>query len=463
MAARRQGGPRPPGGGGLPGHLRQGELLRRGDGPRPVDREEDQAGAAGDRQGPRHPAAGHQRPALHAQGGRAGPRRAPVHPDRLAAERDQPLPLQRRRLLPEELRGDARAVRRHARGLRQHAAGRRAVRGDVHRGRRPHAPVPAARGRGRDLLVREGGRARAAQALADRHPRPRAQAGRLRGRDHHADGLPGVLPRGRRLHQLGQGPGHPRRPRPWLGRRLAGRLRDGHHRPRPAGPRPDLRAVPQPRARLHARRRHRLRRPPPRRGHPVRVGEVRRGAGQPDRHLRDDQGQGRDQGRRPRARPPVLGRRRADQAHAPGRHGQGHPAVGDLRPGPRALQGGRGVPGPLRVRPGRRRGRRPGPQARGPEAAVGRARRRRDHRPAPADRQRADHAPRVRRRGDHAVRLPDLRDARPAQDGLPGPAQPHRHRRRAAQHRDQRQGADRPRRDQQGPHRQGHLRPAGPR
>ena len=66
----------------------------------------------------------------------------------------------------------------------------------------------------------------------------------------------------------------------------------------------------------------------------------------------------------------------------PGRHGQGHPAVGDLRPGPRALQGGRGVPGPLRVRPGRGRGRRPGPQARGPQAAVGRARGRRDHRPA---------------------------------------------------------------------------------
>ena len=196
------------------------------------------------------------------------------------------------------------------------------------------------------------------------------------------DGLPGVLPRGRRLHQLGQGQRHPGRPGPWLGRRLAGRLRDGHHRPRPAGPRPDLRAVPQPRARLHARRRHRLRRPPPRRGHPVRVGEVRRGAGQPDRHLRHDQGQGRDQGRRPGARPPLLGRRRADQADAAGRHGQGHPAVGHLRPEPRALQGGRGVPGPLRVRPGRGRGRRPGPQARGPEAAVGRARRRRDHRPA---------------------------------------------------------------------------------
>ena len=46
----------------------------------------------------------------------AGPRRAAVHPDRLAAQRDQPLPVQRRRLLPEERRGDARAVRRAPRG-----------------------------------------------------------------------------------------------------------------------------------------------------------------------------------------------------------------------------------------------------------------------------------------------------------------------------------------------------------
>jgi hypothetical protein len=111
----------------------------------------------------------------------------------------------------------------------------------------------------------------------------------------------------------------------------------------------------------------------------------------------------------------------------------------------------------------RGRGRRPGAQARGAEAPVGRARGRRHHRALPADRQRPDHAARGRRRGHHAVRLPDLRDARPAEDGLPGPAQPHRHRRRAAQHRRERQGADRPRRDQQGPHRPGHLRAARPR
>ena len=42
-----------------------------------------------------------------------------------------------------------------------------------------------------------------------------------------------------------------------------------------------------------------------------------------------------------------------------------------------------------------------------------------------------------RRRDHHPVRLPDLRDARPAQDGLPRPAQPDHHRRRAEEHRAQ--------------------------
>ena len=64
-----------------------------------------------------------------------------------------------------------------------------------------------------------------------------------------------------------------------------------HHRPRPAAARPDLRALPQPRARLDARLRRRLRRAPARRGHQVRHREVRRRARRADRHLRHDQGQ----------------------------------------------------------------------------------------------------------------------------------------------------------------------------
>ncbi len=114
------------------------------------------------------------------------------------------------------------------------------------------------------------------RALPRRDPRQGAQAGRLRGRCHHPDGLPGLLPRRRRLHQLGQGQRHPGRPRPWLRCGLDGRLRDAHHRPRPARARADLRALPQPRPHLDARLRHRLRRAPARRGDQVRHREVRR-------------------------------------------------------------------------------------------------------------------------------------------------------------------------------------------
>ena len=351
-----------------------------------------------------------------------------------------------------------------ARGLRQHAAGRRAVRGDVHRGRRPDAPVPAARGRGRDLLVRQGGRARAAQALAGRHPRPRAQAGRLRGRDHHARwasrGTSSWSPTsstGPRTRASASGPGRGSA----AGSLAAYAMGITDLDPLAHGLiferflNPERVSMPDVDIDFDDRRRGEVIRYVSEKYGEERVSQIVTYGTIKAKAAIKDAARVLDR--------PVLGGRRADQADAAGRDGQGHPAVGDLRPDPRALQGGRGVPGPLRVRPGRRRGRRPGAQARGPEAAVGRARGRRDHRPLPADRQRPDHAARGRRRGHHAVRLPDLRDARPAQDGLPGPAQPHRPRRRAAQHRRQRQGAGRPRRDQQGPHRQGHLRAARPR
>ena len=141
----------------------------------------------------------------------------------------------------------------------------------------PRFPVPGGRDRG--LLVRQGGREGAAAPLPRRHPRRGPQAGRLRGRRHHPDGLPRLLPGRRRLHQLGQGQRHPGRPGPRLRRRLDGRLRHADHRPRPARARPDLRAVPQPRPRLDARLRHRLRRASARRGDPLRHREVRRRPG----------------------------------------------------------------------------------------------------------------------------------------------------------------------------------------
>ena len=86
----------------------------------------------------------------------------------------------------------------------------------------------------------------------------------------------------------------------------------------------------------------------------------------------------------------------------------------------------------LRRRRRRQAGRRHRDGHRGPQAPVGRARRRRDH----VQRAAARHHPAAqaarRRRDDHPVRLPDLRDPRPDQDGLPGAAQPHGPRRRAS-------------------------------
>ncbi len=49
--------------------------------------------------------------------------------------------------------------------------------------------------------------------LPRRHPRRGPQACRVRARRHHPDGLQRLLPGRRRLHQLGQGQRHPRRPR----------------------------------------------------------------------------------------------------------------------------------------------------------------------------------------------------------------------------------------------------------
>ena len=132
--------------------------------------------------------------------------------------------------------------------------------------------------------------------------------GRVRDRGHRLQGVRRLLPRRRRLHHLGQGQRHPGRPGSWLGCGLDVRLRDEDHRPRPDAARPDLRAVPQPRASVAARLRRRLRRAPARRGDPLRHREVRQRPGRADRHLRHDQGQAGGQGRRARHGPPVRRR-----------------------------------------------------------------------------------------------------------------------------------------------------------
>ena len=330
----------------------------------------------------------------------------------------------------------------------------------VHRGQRHlHAPVPLSRGRGRELLDGQGGREGTALPLPGRHPRRRPQAGRLRGRRDHPDGLPGLLPRRGRLHQLGQGQRHPGGAGSWFGCGLDGRLRDADHRPRPAQARPHLRALPQPRPRLDARLRHRLRRAPSRRGDPLRLRQVRRRPGLDDRHLRHHQGQAGGQGLLAHPRLPVRDGRPDHQGDARLGDGQGRAAQGDLRPAAQAVRRGRRVPHPLRRRPRRedRGGHRD--RARGPQAPVGRARCRRHHVQRAAARRDPGDAPARRRRQDHPVRLPDLREARADQDGLPRVAQPDGPRRRPDQHREQPWREGRPR----GPRadRPGHL-PAPP-
>ena len=74
--------------------------------------------------------------------------------------------------------------------------------------------------------------------------------------------------------------------------RLAGGLRAEDHRPRSAGLRPAVRALPQPRAYFHARLRRRLLHGRPRPGHRLRGRSVRAQCGEPDHHLRHHGGQG---------------------------------------------------------------------------------------------------------------------------------------------------------------------------
>ena len=73
--------------------------------------------------------------------------------------------------------------------------------------------------------------------------------------------------------------GIPVGPGPRLGRRLGRRLEPDDHRPRPAALRPAVRALPQPRARVDARLRHRLLRGPARRGDHLRPRPLRRATG----------------------------------------------------------------------------------------------------------------------------------------------------------------------------------------
>ena len=139
---------------------------------------------------------------------------------------------------------------------------------------------------------REYLRARVLEGLRAALRRPAARGG---GRAHgdgarrdRPDGLQRLLPDRLGLRQVRQGERHRRRARSWLGRRLDRRLLPVDHRRRPAALRPAVRALPQPRARVDARYRHRLLRARARAGDEVRDREVRARVGRADRHVRQD-------------------------------------------------------------------------------------------------------------------------------------------------------------------------------
>ena len=252
-----------------------------------------------------------------------GARGAAVRADRQDAGRPEPVQVRRAGLLPQVARRRcARSGTRVPRGLRQHAADRRAgATSAFTEGAGPDAPRSRCRtGETEESWlgkeVERGLHQRFPDGVTDAVP----QAGRVRARRHHPDGLPGLLPGRRRPRASTPSGRHPGRPRPRLGRRLAGRLRAGHHRARPDRAQAALRAVPQPRAHLDARHRHGLRRAPARRHDPLRHREVRRGPGRADHHLRHDQGEGRDQGLRAGASATRLRDGRPDhQGHAAAR------------------------------------------------------------------------------------------------------------------------------------------------
>ena len=137
----------------------------------------------------------------------------------------------------------------------------------------------------------------APRGALSRGPRARCEASGIpraagvRSQDHHPDGLRRVLPDRRRLHQLGQAERGAGRPGPRVGRGIADRLRARHYRSRPAALHAALRAVPEPRAGVDARLRHRLLPGRPRQGDRVREEEIRRRVGVADRDLWHDGGQ----------------------------------------------------------------------------------------------------------------------------------------------------------------------------
>ena len=201
-----------------------------------------------------------------------------------------------------------------------------------------------------------------------------------RARRHLPDGLRRLLPDRRRLHPLGARERRAGRAGPRLRRRLAGRVRARHHRPRSAALRPAVRALPESRARLDARLRRRLLHGRPRPRHRIRRAALRPRARLADHHLRHHGREGGGARRRARVRHELRLRRldrEADSVRAR------HHAQGRAREGRGAARAAIKNEEETRAHP------RHGDVARRPGAQRRHARRRRGHRAVGAHRFRA--------------------------------------------------------------------------
>ena len=229
-----------------------------------------------------HPGGGDQRLPLPAPRGRRRARRAAVHPDRQDGGRPDRMRYATDQLYfksPEEM---AALFADAPEALAQHARGRRALRPEA-RLRKPLLPAFPCRPRSRaPRATCASWRARASSA---RYPR-RSPATMEQRLEYELDvicrmGFASYFLIVRDFIDFAR-----QRGSAWG--RAAARWRarwsptPRHHRHRSARARADLRALPQSRARDHARHRHRLRRREPRRGDRVREAEVRRG----ERHAR---------------------------------------------------------------------------------------------------------------------------------------------------------------------------------
>ena len=434
-------------GGAAAGHLRARLVLHRAAGPRHPRAAPHQPAAARDRQAPAGAAARHQRQPLRPPQRRGRPRRAAVRADRLADERPRPLQVPRRRALPE--------VRRTRCGTCSTRSRRRATT----RSGSPSGPTSPSSSASRSCptFPLPGGLRDRRRLPAATSPWRAPASGGARGltdaiverlayelERHREHGVLVVLPHRVGPHQARPRQRHPRRPGPGQRGRLRGRLLALDHRPRPDRVRPAVRAVPQPEPHLDARHRHGLRLPLPGRDDPLRGREVRARPRRPDRHVLHHQGPGRGARRRPGARLPV--RPSATRWPRPCRRsimGRDTPLYACLEKRPEVrgrLQDGRRPPEDAGRGRRRRQGDRGGQGPRGP-APPGRHPRRRggDHQGAahhlPADPAQAGGRAGPRGRADrHAVRDARRRGARPAQDGLPRPAQPRRHQRHRRDH-----------------------------